>query len=205
MAEKKIFSIEAKKKEYIITFYDDSQIVILFEDYLKYDLADDKEIEETIIEEIRNNYLQKKGYDTALKLLSIKRLSETEIKNKLYLREYPENVIDEIINKLKEYNFINDESLIESVIRLMMEQEHAGFLKIKKKLIERGLSSKIIEVKLNELYTEEYEEEAIQELISKKIKTYSDKLPEIKKKEKLLLYLQNKGFLRNRIVKYLFE
>lgn len=50
----------------------------------------------------------RKAFDYALKILSSAMKTEKEVKNKLALRGYPAEIIDEVIVKIKEYGFVSD-------------------------------------------------------------------------------------------------
>lgn len=78
--------------------------------------------------------------DVALKLLSRSSHSETMLKNKLYKRGYGEKDILKTVDRLKELNLINDETLARELSERMVEDGVYGKHRIKATLIRRGFA-----------------------------------------------------------------
>ncbi len=200
MAKKKILSIQKIKRDYRLSFYDNSELDISYKDYFKYDLFIDVEVDAELLEILTENFHYYNCYEFGLKRIKNKRYTVAEMKKKLKAREFTGNIIERVIEEFLRLNLLNDEDYAEIYILNRMENDHDGYLKIKRSLEKRGIPTGIIENQLSELITDEYETDALEKLIEKKIKTYSDKLTKQKKKEKLFLYLKNKGFFRGKIV-----
>ncbi|MCK4665732.1 regulatory protein RecX [Candidatus Dependentiae bacterium] len=205
MAKKKILSIQKIKRDYRLSFYDNSELDISYKDYFKYDLFIDGEIDSELLEILTENYHYYRCYEFGLKRIKNKRYTVAEMKKKLKAREFTGNIIERVIEEFLRLNLLNDEDYAEIYILNRMENDNDGYLKIKRSLEKRGIPTGIIENQLSELITDEYEADALEKLIEKKIKTYSDKLTTQKKKEKLFLYLKNKGFFRGKIVSALIK
>ena len=117
---------------------EDNTSIVLYEDIiLKYELLLKKEITnlDTILKE-NNKY---ELYDKCLNYLNKKLRSESEIKK--YLQKYTSNQleIDNIINKLKENNYLDTKLYIKSYINDKFYLTLEGPMKIKKDLMNLGL------------------------------------------------------------------
>lgn len=140
---------------------------------------------------ILDNILLKKAKDTALKYLSYKMRTEKQIKEKLISKEFPESIINKVINILKKYNYINDDIFAKYFIKDKINIKGYGLFKIKYELKSLGICEKIYNKYLkDEIFLAE-EKKAI-ELIQKKMKKID--ILNYKEKEKLYSYLLRRGF-----------
>ena len=194
MREVKIISIEKKersKKFKLITTKD--EYVVSEDMIIKHYLFKDKIFTEKEFDKVIEDILEDEYFNKVINLLSISLKSEYEIikyihtneaKNKTYLKD---NQIDNIINKLKQFNYIDDNKLSISLIDYYIRNKK-GPLYIKQKLKEKKIDEEIINSNLKS-YTSEIEEEIILKLLQKE----SNKNLPIKKYK---MNLQNK-LLRN--------
>ncbi|ADD02431.1 regulatory protein RecX [Thermoanaerobacter mathranii subsp. mathranii str. A3] len=133
------------------------------------------------------NYIAiRRAKDYAFKLLSKKIVTEKELYQKLKIRGFSENVINEVIEKLKSYNYINDEIYAKLFIEQKMNQLHSR-KKIYYELINKGINREVIQESLRNFYPKEKEVEIIKKIIEKKLKFQEDT-------KKLKNYLYNSGF-----------
>ncbi len=141
-----------------------------------------------------------KYYNKALRYLSYRPRSEKEIREKLTRTrsrekvERVDKVIDQIINKLKEQNLINDEEFARWWVEQRTTFRPKGIRLIKLELKQKGISPDIIEVTINSSQlTINKETERAKKLIQKKIERYRS-LPKRERNQKLGLFLQRRGF-----------
>jgi regulatory protein len=81
----------------------------------------------------------KEAYGQSLRLLNIRFLSEGELRKKLRDREAAEEVIDEVMEQLKEEHFIDDQRLAAAVYRSFARKGQYGHLYICNRLKRRFL------------------------------------------------------------------
>lgn len=122
----------------------------------------------------------------ALNLLSKSDKTEKEIIAKLKKRGYVSEIIDNVIFKLKDYGYVNDEEFAEKYINSYSKNKGKRLLKSELKL--KGVSDAIIEDKF--LSVENELETAIK-IAEKYVK---NKPVDIKTKQKCYKYLLSKGF-----------
>ena len=168
----KIISIEKKQKSTkykVIT--DDLDYTVSEDMIIKHQLFKDKIFTEAEFKQVIEDILEDKYFNKVLNLLSYSSKSEYEIityihtnafKNKEFLKE---NQINNIINKLKQLGYINDETLCESLIDYYIRC-NKGPLFIKQKLKEKKIDDNIINEKIK-CYDSTLEEEIIIKLLLK--------------------------------------
>ncbi|MEA2097546.1 MAG: regulatory protein RecX [Patescibacteria group bacterium] len=130
----------------------------------------------------------------AMKLISLRKRSAFEIKKRLEKKKFEENIIEEILQKLKSYKYLNDEEFAEAYINDRINFNPRGRFLIKKELNEKGIAENIIEKKIEELLSEKKEIELARKSAEKKLKTINNKTDKIKINQKIMSYLQSKGY-----------
>ena len=124
---------------------------------------------------------EKIPFSKALKLLSKKNYSENELREKLKL--FDNEVIDKVIEKLKEIGFIDDKKYALYIVEKCLEKKK-GLYYIINTLRRKGIDEEIIN-KIKENFDFEKEYKTAQALIKKRKK---------KGKNNLFLYLRGRGF-----------
>lgn len=121
------------------------------------------------------------------KYLMFKKRTEYEIRTKFRL-QIEENMLEDIIEYLKEAGYINDYNFIEKQVNEYMYLKNMSIKEIKYKLIQKGLEKKLIDKYIQEHYEElkEYEEKSAQNIKQKKANQMDEK--EIEQ------YLYKKGY-----------
>ncbi len=134
-----------------------------------------------------------KSYAIALKLLSIRARSQSEMEKLLEDRGFSEEEIATTISILKEKNYLDDfqfayqYSLFSATNRLM------GRHRIFQKLLEKGVAAQIIHHALDQVFSEIDEEKLLEKAIGKKVRL--DGLPHtIKDLKRLYDYIYRRGF-----------
>ena len=133
----------------------------------------------------------------ATDLLAYQEQSEKVLKRKLTARKYSENEIDDAIDKLKKYNYLNDE---ETCKRQFENFYSAGKLSVRQicaKLIQRGFDSDFVQ-KLIPEDTDEHEKIVASNALIKKFRNTDfnslDTQEKFKLKTKMFQHLATKGF-----------
>ena len=122
-----------------------------------------------------------------LKYIIYKKKSENEIRKK-FSKEFDENLLEDIIEYLKEANYINDKEYIEKAINNFMVLKNLSIKEIKYKLISKGLDKNKIEDYIceNKEELEEYEIKSAENIFYKKTNSMED--------EEIKQYLLKKGY-----------
>ena len=131
-----------------------------------------------------------------MKYIVYKKRTENEIRNK-FQNEIEENMLEDIIEYLKEAKYIDDKDYIRRTINNIMILKNMSIKELRYKLMAKGLDKDLIEdyIYENKEELEEYEVKSASNIIEKK-----KDLEEFEIKN----YLLKKGFLQDSI-KQAFE
>ncbi len=133
-------------------------------------------------------------YNLSLRFLSYRPRSEKEIKDYLKKKKIDENIQAQIIEKLKSYNFINDEDFVKFWIEQRTKFKHKPIWVIEFELKQKGIEKDLInEVLLSFDQTKRVDLESAKKLAEKKMDFYRNLDPK-KRREKVMNYLLRKGF-----------
>ncbi len=130
------------------------------------------------------------AYDQAVKYLSLRIHTSFELKNKLKRKKFAEREIDEVLARLKEQKYLNDEDFARVFVQNLVKYKTFGYFGIKNKLRQRGIPDNVSGQILDEEMDLEVEKKIAQKAIGKSFK--KDKL-------KLVQMLTRKGF-RSQVV-----
>jgi regulatory protein len=152
------------------------------------------EIDQSFIDEVLTAEEIQKTMDSALRLLSFRIRSEHELRTRLRLKGYEDNWIELALEKLRSYQYVNDESFARTLAKDRQQVKKLGQRGLKAELKQKGINQEIIDDVVDELCTDEKELEQAIELCEKKLRTISgkDSLPKIK--QKLVQFLIRKGY-----------
>lgn len=133
-----------------------------------------------------------------LKYIIYKKRSEQEIRNK-FSKTIDENMLEDIIDYLKEAGYINDKEFIERTINNFKLLKNLSIKEMKYKLLTKGLDKDDIEDYLyeNKEELEEYETKSALNIIYKKEASMQQ--------EEIKQYLLKKGYKKDSIEEALEE
>lgn len=177
---------------YIVTLEDKTKLTIHENLILKYDLLITKNISDDLKEKILEENKEYEIYEVALSYINKKLRSSKELRKYLVKKEYPTDLIDNIIEQLYKEGYLNDKIYANSLIHDRIILSMDGPNKIRKELENNGIDSSIIEESILE-YTKDLELERIEKIVNKQIKLNKNKGSNLLKK-KINMYLINLGY-----------
>lgn len=127
-----------------------------------------------------------------LKYILYKKRTEQEIRTK-YAREIEENLLEDIIEYLKEAGYINDKEYIKKAIHNFISLKNLSIREIKYKLLAKGLNKNEVEDYIceNQEELKKYEIKSAQNIYYKKSMNMEP--------EEIKQYLLKKGYLSENI------
>ena len=145
-----------------------------------------------IIEDFESNlnFEKLKEFDIqktkVFKYITYKKRTEQEVRRK-FKGQIEENMLDEIIEYLKEAKYLDDYDFIERQVKEYMNLKTMSVKEIKYKLIAKGLDRKLIEQYIDKNYEElnEYEERCAEKIRQKKSGASEEEIKQ---------YLYRKGY-----------
>jgi regulatory protein len=154
---------------------------------------------------IENNVIYKKAYEISLRYLSYRDRTVLEVKNYLIKKNYDNSVVDGVIQKLIDNEFLDDYEYAKKYISYKSSNNNWGEYKISYELRKKGIAESIIHDMLNSY--SDYNYEKLCNLVkSKYIDEYA--VDRYKATAKAIAFLQRKGHdyeVSKKIVDYAFS
>jgi regulatory protein len=137
---------------------------------------------------------RRKTFDRAVNLLTYRPRSEAELRGRLLEKPWtnPE-IVDGVIDKLREYNYINDEQYARGLASSKLRQKPIGRYRLKQDLKRKKLEDDTIEKALDAAYEENPEESLIETAIEKRLRV-KGRPESFADRKKLSDYLVRLGF-----------
>ena len=177
--------------------FDNGVILPLYKGEIKnYKIQKDAFISEEIFMSLLNEVVGKRAKKRAMHLLEQQDRTEKQLRDKLFLNDYPEECIDMAIDYVKQYNYLNDVRYAECFVRL--GQEKYSKTQLCQKLLTKGIKKEIIYRVLEDLY-ETDEDTLIYSLLAKR--HYDADKCDDKEFNRTYQYLLRRGFASRDILK----
>jgi len=142
---------------------------------------------------------EKEALQKAMRICSTQEKCTNDIIKKLQLWGIAFDKFEEIINKLVEDKFIDNERYTMFFVKDKFRLNKWGRIKIRYHLKQKNIPDDVINKALTQISDQDYKD-AIKDLLVKKQQTF-DKLNEFKKRVKLIRYAESKGFEIDEIIK----
>ena len=190
-----ITSVVKKGSLVAIELDKNEEIKIVYDIFVKNGLRKNDELSKDDIDRLlRENDLYRVK-QTALNLLARRLHSEREIRDKLYRKKIPSDIINETISFLKEKEYLNDKEFARCFVEEKINRRKMGLSNIKAHLIKKGVSREIIESETAKHQNNAALLKNALEQAAKKNNFLSLKnLEPAEKKLKLYGFLKNKGY-----------
>ncbi|MEA2076408.1 MAG: regulatory protein RecX [Candidatus Marinimicrobia bacterium] len=174
-------------------FFDNDERISITDDLIfKFDLSSGKELTEEELIKLKSEADRAFTREKALELLSLREHGSGELRTKLLQKGYEKAIIAEVIDYLKDKNYLNDERFAELYSQELIQKKQFGPMKVREKLFQRGISSSVIQ---NILVNYDHKTQVKNCLYHFKKKFKSNTSFETKEeKAKAIRYLQGKGF-----------
>jgi len=129
------------------------------------------ESDEEIPREINPEKARQKTFDRAVNLLTYKARSIKELRERLLEKDWTtEQIVDEVIEKLKSYGYLNDEVFAKSLASSQLRQKPIGKRLLQQKLSQKKLDKETVENALEKAFEETPEDELIDRAIAKRLR-----------------------------------
>ena len=189
-----ITKIEEVDKKRSKIYIDQEFAFVLYKgEIAQYKLRENEQIEDNIYQIILNEILPKRAKKRGLNLLQKRPYTEQKLREKLTEGYYPEEMIDEAIEYMKSFHYVDDYEYACQYIFYHKESESRR--KMEEKLTLKGMDKETLERAFRDSYEEEEQKElelqqAIKLLDKKK---YDASTTDWKEKQKIYAFLTRKG------------
>ena len=158
----KITGLEKQKKnENRYNLYVDNKFFLGVDEnvIIKHRLVTGMEVEESYLNNVIRTEELNKSINVACNYLGFKQRSEKEVRDKLKLKEFDEEIIDDTIEFLNKYGYLNDYNYGKALISEKQNFKKAGKNLLKQELFKKGIDKELITELIEESfdYDEEYD------------------------------------------------
>ncbi|WP_284639170.1 RecX family transcriptional regulator [Paenibacillus silviterrae] len=175
-------------------YINDQYAFSVHEDVLiKYRLFKGEEIEKEQYEAIVLEEERQKAYLNAVRLLSSRLRTEHEIKTRLKLKSFSEEIVQETVERLKTEGYLNDTMFADQLTRQRLHSQKKGRHFIKQELQQKGVSKERIQTAISQV-DEETEFQMAYELASKKYRNELKSEDPLKTRRKIAGFLARRGY-----------
>jgi|GEM_PF-525068 len=179
------------RKEWLLTFDNGESLIVNDNIKVKYSLQPHMDIPQERYNTLKTETESFSAHEKAIELLSYREHSSSELRTKLLQKGFPRTLTDTVIENMMSRGYVDDERFAGLYFRELMRQGNYGPLMIKKKMLEKGVNSQIIEKKITSISQDEWKQYAFR-LLNKKMQKIRNKGEN--QREIILRYLLNKGF-----------
>ena len=130
----------------------------------------------------------------AVRLLAAKPRSVEELRQRLLEKEWTISaIVDEVLEKLKEYNYLNDDQFAKSFASAKLREKPLGKRRLQQTLSQKKLDKETVEQAIENVYENTPEDEVIEIAIKKRLRIKGK--PETREDSKKFYdYLMRQGF-----------
>ena len=137
--------------------------------------------------------LLKRAKNTAYRYLTIRPRSRKELADKLQDKEFPDSVIDAVLEHVTRLGYLDDGKFAAQWAASRVRSRGFGRRRLEQELRIKGISREIIKETLNTLFEEAPEAETARKEADKKLRTLARFEPEVRRR-RLAGFLERKGF-----------
>ncbi len=158
-----------------------------------YKLKTGEEISSPVFDEITGIVIPKRAKLRAMNLLQKRDYTEHKLREKLKEGLYSAEIIEDTIEYLKSYRYIDDERFADEYIRYHLELRSRN--RIRQDLLQKGISGDVIDRLLADAYEENSNEPELLLCVKLLKKKHYDKdNTTYEEKQKIMAFLYRKGF-----------
>lgn len=197
--------------QYIITEYkkiDKGRIEIVLDSHIRFwlyakearmlSLEEGKSISEEEYQKILHEVIGKRAIKRAMHILERQDRTEYQLREKLLQSAYPKEAVEEAVDYVKSYHYLDDERYARTFIR--NHQKDRSKRRLETDLIKRGVPKDTIKLCIDEEF-ETDEKEQIRIWLEKK--QYEKETADLKERAKMYQFLARKGFCHSDIMSVL--
>ena len=186
--------VKKGNKDVTIQFDDDNFLILAVEVFLKSGLKKGDEISEDrfslLIEQNKLFHIKQRAF----RLLGRRMHSASELRRKLWNKDYEQKLIDEVIDDLKTNSYLDDEGFIREFVAEKTKSKSWSTKKVKAELLKRGIDNKLIDEMLKGKQGDSEIENATKLAKKKYDQLIKKKLEPKELRNKLSVFLFSKGF-----------
>ena len=144
------------RPDYVFVEFEDDQLMVSIEDYFRYDLKNQKGLDDKTYKQLKDNEAILKAYRSCLRKLSAKDYTIRQINDHLFKQGLNKKDVDQLIDKLVSYGLLDDEKYCQNRISYY-DGSFLSYKQIAQKLKNEGIDEALLEKYLKYDHEREYE------------------------------------------------
>jgi regulatory protein len=182
-----------KRGKCFLCFNDDSSILIERDLIFEYELSKNMVVSQTFLQDILHREELINAKKVGLSYATYALRTEKQVRLKLRDSGFGELIIVQVIDFLKDFNYLSDEVFAENFIKAKINRKYYGYLRLKRELSEKGIHEHIINSYLPKFYTQDIALDTARKSAERKLRSISFR-EEKKKKTQVKDHLFRQGF-----------
>jgi regulatory protein len=182
-----------KRGKCFLCFNDDSSILIERDLIFEYELSKNMVVSQTFLQDILHREELINAKKVGLSYATYALRTEKQVRLKLRDSGFGELIIVQVIDFLKDFNYLSDEVFAENFIKAKINRKYYGYLRLKRELSEKGIHEHIINSYLPKFYTKDIALDTARKSAERKLRSISFR-EEKKKKTQVKDHLFRQGF-----------
>lgn len=182
-----------KRGKCFLCFNDDSSILIERDLIFEYELSKNMIVSQTFLQDILHREELINAKKVGLSFATYALRTEKQVRLKLRDSGFGELIIIQVIDFLKDFNYLSDEVFAENFIKAKINRKYYGYLRLKRELSDKGINEHIINSYLPKFYTQDIALETARKSAERKLRSISFR-EERKKKTQVKDHLFRQGF-----------
>ena len=182
-----------KRGKCFLCFNDDSSILIERDLIFEYELSKNMVVSQAFLQDILHREELINAKKVGLSFATYALRTEKQVRIKLRDSGFGELIIIQVIDFLKDFNYLSDEVFAENFIKAKINRKYYGYLRLKRELSDKGINEHIINSYLPKFYTQDIALETARKSAERKLRSISFR-EEKKKKTQVKDHLFRQGF-----------
>ena len=182
-----------KRGKCFLCFNDDSSILIERDLIFEYELSKNMVVSQAFLQDILHREELINAQKVGLSFATYALRTEKQVRLKLRDSGFGELIIIQVIDFLKDFNYLSDEVFAENFIKAKINRKYYGYLRLKRELSDKGINEHIINSYLPKFYTQDIALETARKSAERKLRSISFR-EERKKKTQVKDHLFRQGF-----------
>lgn len=182
-----------KRGKCFLCFNDDSSILIERDLIFEYELSKNMIVSQAFLQDILHKEELINAKKVGLSFATYALRTEKQVRLKLRDSGFGELIIIQVIDFLKDFNYLSDEVFAENFIKAKINRKYYGYLRLKRELSDKGINEHIINSYLPKFYTQDIALETARKSAERKLRSISFR-EDKKKKTQVKDHLFRQGF-----------
>jgi len=161
---------------------------------LGFQLANGTVIDASLFEQIRNRETRESVKNYLLNLLSRRSHSGGELFNKSLKKGFKAEIVNELIDELKEKKYIDDSDFAFRFASDKLRLNQWGPVKIRAELLKKSVDRHVADTAIQKAVAEVNPVQICVQLIQKKKNKFQSEIGNFQREQKIITYLSRKGF-----------